>query len=227
MADDTQEEIDVSKLTNKDQKKLLTKVKKYQEECRSARLQFERQWYMNMAFYFGKQWAQWTPSVQGFTQLKTPPAPPWRVRLISNKIRPIIRAELAKLTKEHPQAFVIPASSDDEDLLAARAGEQIYEYHMRELNFNRRIRQAMFWLTMTGNGFMKDWFDPQAPVGKDPEGNTLRGRVQIESVSPFHIFVPEIQDEELENQPYLIHSVAKTPDWVKGRYGKEKTAEIK
>ena len=221
------EEIDVNKLTNKDHKKLLEKVNKYQKECRSARLQFERQWYINMAFYFGKQWAQWTPGVEGFSTLRTPPAPPWRVRLISNKIRPIIRAELAKMTKENPQAYVIPSSSDDEDLLAARAGEQIFEYHWRELSFNRRLRQTLFWLTMTGNGFMKDWYDPREPVGKNSDGEEVLGQVKIEPVSPFHLFVPEIQDEEIENQPYLIHSVAKTPQWVKDRYGKEKTAEIK
>jgi hypothetical protein len=221
------ETLDLSKLTSRDEKKLLTKVKKWQETCRSSRLQFERQWYMNMAFYFGKQWAQWTPSVQGFTTLKTPPAPPWRVRLISNKIRPIIRAELSKLTKERPQAFVVPASSDDEDLMAARAGEQVFEYHWRELSLDRRKRQALFWLCMTGNGFMKDWFDPTAPVGIDSEGQMIKGQIKVEPVSPFHIFVPDIQDEELENQPYFIHSVAKDPEWIKERYGKEKGAEIK
>lgn len=224
---DTFENIDVSKLTNKDQKKLLSKVKKYQESCRSSRLQFERDWYLNMAFYFGKQWAQWTPGVQGFTTLRTPAAPPWRVRLISNKIRPIIRAEISKMTKERPQAFVVPSSSDDEDLLAARAGEQIFEYHWRELSFDRRMRQVVFWMAMTGNGFMKDWYDPDQAVGKGPDGEPVTGQVNIEPVSPFHLFVPEIQDPEIENQPYLIHSVAKKPEWVKERYGKEKTAEVK
>lgn len=227
VAEGEYEKLDLDKLTGKDEKKLLSRVKKYQEKSRSSRLQFERDWYMNMAFYFGKQWAQWTPSVSGHASLKTPAAPAWRVRLISNKIRPIIRAELAKVTKEEPQAFVIPASSDDEDMLAARAGEQIFEYHWRELYFNRQMRRSLFWTLLCGTGFVKDWYDPDFPVGEDPDGFPVIGQARIEPVSPFHIFVPDMQEEELENQPYVIHSVAKSPTWIKNRYDKEKAEKVK
>lgn len=223
---DSYEEIS-SKISDKDEKKILSRVQGNLKTARTSRLQFERQWYTNMAFYFGKQWAQWTPSVNGFAQLKTPAAPPWRVRLVSNKIKPIVRTELAKVTKEHPQAFVIPASSDDEDLMAARAGEQIWEYHQRELNFNRIMRRSMFWTVLTGNGFVKDWFDPEFAVGQTPDGEEVKGQVQVEAITPFHFFVPDVQEEEMENQPWVIHSVAKSPDWIKSHYDKEKAGKIK
>lgn len=212
----------INKLTGKDEKKLLTLAKKNLTVSRQSRLQFERQWYMNMAFYFGRQWAQWTPSINGFSQLKTPAAPPWRVRLISNKIRPIIRTEHAKVIKERPQPFVIPRSEEEEDLYAAQAGEQIFEYHWQELNFNRQIRRAMFWACITGNGFIKDWYERDAKSFDD-----VQGMVQIEPVSPFHIFVPDMQEEELENQPYVIHSVAKNSDWIKSKFPQEKAAKLK
>ena len=221
------EEINLNKFSSKDEKKLLSRVESYQKRCRSSRLQFEREWYMNMAFYFGKQWVQWTPGIQGYSTLKTPAAPPWRVRLISNKVRPIIRGELAKLTKEDPQAFVIPASSDDEDLMAAKAGEQIFEYHWRELGFNKQLRRALFWTALTGTGFLKDWWDPSFNVGKNAEGEEVEGMVRIEPISPFHLFVPDVQEPELENQPFLIHSVAKSPDWIKSNYPEDKVKEIK
>lgn len=185
------------------------------ERARKNRLQFERQWYTNLAFYFGRQNVQWAPGVAGnYARMWEPPAPKWRVRLISNKIRPITRAELAKITKEKPQAFVIPASSDDDDLAAARAAEAIYEHLWRSLHCNRAIRRAAFWTLLCGTSFLKDWYDPEK---KDKAG--VQGVIEIEPVSPFHLFVPDPQEEELENQPYVVHALAKDPEWVNARFG--------
>lgn len=206
----------LSHITGKDERKVIAFANGSFSKARDARQQFEKNWYMNLAFYFGKQWAQWTPQVNGFAQLKVPKAPPWRVRLVSNKIRPIIRTELSKVTKEKPQAYVVPATGEDEDLLAAKAAEHLFEYHWRELTINRVIRRAEFWNLLTGAGFIKDWYD------KDllrPDGTT--GFTQVEAISPFHIFAPDMQEEELENQPFIIHALAKSPDWVKTRFPEE------
>lgn len=195
------------------------------EQARKNRLQFERQWYTNMAFYFGKQNVQWAPGVAGNSaRLWEPPAPSWRVRLISNKIRPITRAELAKITKERPQAFVIPATSDDDDLAAARAAEAIYEHLWRTLNGNRIIRRTMFWTLLCGTSFIKDWYDPEKT---DPGGATekVTGMVQMEPVTPFHLYVPDPQEEEIENQPYVVHALSKDPEWVSARFGKNVQAD--
>jgi hypothetical protein len=198
--------------------RILNYVEERLEQCRKARLQFERSWYTNLAFYFGKQYVQWSPSfgtVSGsFQRLYEPPAPSWRVRLVSNKIRPIVRTEIAKLTKETPEAYVIPASSDDDDIAAARAGERLFEYFFRSIKMKRVIRREAFWQVLCGTGFTKDWYDPTSP---DSAG--LPGRIRCEHVTPFHFYVPEMEEEELENQPYVIHVIAKTPDWVEDHYG--------
>lgn len=191
------------------------------EKARKNRLQFERVWYTNLAFYFGRQNVQWASGVAGNTaKLWEPPAPSWRVRLISNKIRPIIRAELAKVTKERPQAFVIPASSDDDDLAAARAAESIFEHLWRVLILNKTIRRSMFWTLICGSSFTKDWYDPEKKDAAD-----VIGQIQVEPVSPFHLFVPDPQEEELENQPYVIHALAKDPEWVAAKFDKKVPAE--
>lgn len=190
-------------LSAKVQGNTLRYVQELHDTARKQRYQFERQWYLNMAFYAGRQWVAWqglaTSVANEFGRLVEPKAPSWRVRLIANKIRPVIRKELAKITKEKPQTFVVPASSDDEDIAAAHAGEKINEHLWRELEMNKVLRRTVFWACLCGSSFIKDWF------GED---------IEVEPVSPFHFLIPDVQEEELENQPFVIHTLAKSPDWV-------------
>jgi hypothetical protein len=68
----------------------------------------------------------------------------------------------------------------------------------------------MLWTLTTGNGFMKTYWDPQ----KLDSGGNL-GDFCYENVTPFHIFVPDMLAEDIENQPYVIHIQTKSPEWVK------------
>lgn len=183
--------------------------------AKDARVQFERQWYLNMAFYFGRHYAGWiTPnSSSNFARLYEPPVPPWRVRLVVNKVRAIVRTELAKITKERPRGFVLPSTSDDDDLFGARAGEAIYDHLYRELKLAKINKQSVFWTLLCGSGFQKDFYDNSQ---KDTSGQ--QGKIVVENVTPFHLFVPEVAEEDIENQSCVIHSMVKTKDWVKQAY---------
>jgi hypothetical protein len=142
-----------------DEKKLLSKCQQQFNSCATARSNFEKDWYYNMAFYFGRQWVEWigsTTSSFDLMRLWEPPAPKWRVRLISNKIRPIIRTELTKLTKEQIQYYVMPRSTEDLDVAAAKAANMISEYLFTELRFNQIRRRATFWAEMGGSSIIKD-----------------------------------------------------------------------
>ena len=193
------------------------------DQAKKDRWKFERQWYTNLSFYFGQQWLSWqNGNHPTLNRLYEPPAPSWRVRLVANRIRPIIRTELSKVVKERPTAFVIPTSTEDDDLMAARAAEAIFEHLYRVMKLDRIVRRAQFWNSITGNGFIKDYWNPGIP---DYNEETL-GRIICEPVSPFHLFVPDLQEEELENQPYIIQVSAKTPDQVYEAYQKEVTADF-
>lgn len=52
-----------------------------------------------------------------------------------------------------------------------------------------------------------------------------RGKICIERVTPFHVYVPDLLTEDLDQQPYLIHVMTKTPEWVKAKYGFEPTCD--
>jgi hypothetical protein len=190
------------------------------KKIKLARTNIERQWYLNLAFYYGRQNVSWikaaTATNPNSFRLDTPKAPPWRVRHVVNKIRPTIRTELAKLTAQKPRAFVIPASNDDSDIFAAQAGEQVYDSFFRRKDLKQELRDALFWTVICGDGYIKTWWDDEAV---DVDSDQL-GDVIIQAETPFHVLVPDFLEKNLENQPFLIHASAKSEEWVNANYGK-------
>lgn len=201
--------------------------------CRTIRQQLERQWYINLAFYIGKQNVAVIPissasSAATGVRLYIPPAPYYRARPVINRIRPIIRNELAKLTSQKPTATIVPASSDDRDLAAAQAGEQIWDSIFREKKLKSITRQTVLWTLCTGTGFMKTYWDPNKKSSSwepNKEQEMLTGKPTppdgdfcYENITPFHLFFPDMLVEDIEEQPYVIHVQTKSPEWVKARY---------
>src|SRR5882757_8767413 len=83
-----------ARLKDKDwQNKVIEWTKSSHMRCRTVRQQIERQWYINMAFYIGKQNVAVIPvssasSAATGVRLYIPPAPYYRARPILNRIRP-------------------------------------------------------------------------------------------------------------------------------------------
>lgn len=215
-------------------KKLVSWVKSEYEKAKAARKQEEQDWYLQLAFYNGNQYREWAEVVKGGPQqLMEAPNPAKTPRLVVNKIEPIIRTEIAKTSSGHPSATVVPASNDDDDLMAASAAEQVWQAMYDKANFQTDILQkSEFWRAVCGNSFIKTYWDPSAkevtPTAvEDPytgqkkivQQVTSTGDVAHEVVSPFHLFVPDLAEESLENQPYLFNVYTKSEHWVKSTFG--------
>jgi hypothetical protein len=186
------------------------------KRCRTMRQQIERQWYLNLAFYIGRQNVTAIQAGTGNTagtRLYIPPAPYYRSRPVINRIRPIIRTELAKLTAQKPTASIVPSTGEDRDLAAAQAGEQIWDSVYRDKKIKSIFGRSMLWTLTCGVGFMKTYWDANK---KDKAGQP--GDFCYETVSPFHIFIPDMLTQDLEDQPYVIHIQTKSPEWVKANY---------
>jgi hypothetical protein len=192
--------------------------------CQNQRTTQERQWYLNLAFFFGQQYVQFRQAgTNGPFDLYTPKAPQWRVRIVVNQIRKIVRKEISRLCAQKPNAFVIPASSEDADVFAAQAGEQIWDSLWRKAKFNKVLRETVFWQAVCGNGFIKSYWDPyrvdkdstKSPDPMDPEADLkVYGDICIEKVTPFHLFVPDLMCSEIEDQPYVIHAQVRSNSWI-------------
>lgn len=201
------------------EKKLVVYVNEQFEKAKSERMRAERQWYLNLAFYFGKQniVITDTPGVNRSFRLSTPPAPYYRSRPVINLIKPLMRTEMAKLTGQKPTAFVIPASSEDRDLFAAQAGEQIWDSLYRSKNIHKLFRRAVFWSSMTGNGFIKTWWDED----QEDKLSDVMGDICYENITPFHFFVPDLKEPEIEDQPLCIHAANKDIGRLQAAYKKD------
>lgn len=183
--------------------------------CQNQRVKQERQWYLNLAFFYGNQNVQFKQTATGNFDLYTPKAPYYRVRLVVNQVRKIVRKEISRLTAQKPNAFVVPSSTEDADIFAAQAGEQIWDSLWRTLKLNKVLREAVFWQAVTGNGFIKSYWDP---TKKDPTAEAL-GDVCIENVTPFHIFIPDLMATDVEDQPYIIHAQVRNKSWIYNTFG--------
>jgi hypothetical protein len=190
------------------------------KRAKDDRWNSERQWYLNLAFYFGKQNVVFREGLGGpgrAFKLVTPPAPYYRSRPVVNRIRPLIRTEMSKLTSQKPSATIVPASSEDKDIYAAQAGEQIWQSLYNEKKIHAVTRRAVFWTCTTGNGFLKSYWNPD----KIDLKSDLPGDIEYCSETPFHIFVPDLRAEEIEDQPWVIHAQMKNAEQLSQFYGRE------
>lgn len=229
MADDSL----LNRFKRKDEaKKLVAWVKSEYEKAKQARKQEELDWYLQLAYYNGNQYHSWK-DVNG-TQVLTEELNPQRLpRITINKIEPIIRTEIAKTTSGQPSAQVVPASNDDDDLMAASAAEQVWQAMYDKSNFQTDVlTKGEFWRSTCGNSFIKTFWDSNAkevvptPIIDEFTGQSRveqrvasEGDVAYEVVSPFHLFVPDLSEENIESQPYLFNVYTKSEQWVRTTFG--------
>lgn len=242
-----------AKAKQEKEQKLISWVNTQYDMLRNQRMMFERQWFINMAFTAGRQnIAPVTVAGSGF-KLVSPKAPPWRVRMVINKIRVAVRTECAKLTSSKPIPVVLPATTEDEDYAASRVAESILKSYFATDDFNASLRSWVWWGSVTGNGVLKSYWNPNekddratvevppnpqmvaakqagAPVPPQllqPTSQPAMGKICVERINPFHFFVPDLMEEELDRQPYVMHVSTKSPDFVKQYFGVTVTPDSK
>lgn len=190
-------------------------------------MRIQRRWDIHLEFYAGEQWLQMVNGVLSGRQM-----PKYRVKSTINHVRPIIRTEIARMTSQKPSASVTPASGSEEDMLAAQAGEQVWESLYERKNIHTHLSEAAWWTSITGNGFMKCVWDKNLvdPTFKTAEGESVPGDIRYGVVTPYHLFVPDMLCTDIENQPFVFEVYTKPVDWVNLYFGglleKEAVASI-
>lgn len=185
------------------------------KDARNKRRIYEKQWYLNLAFYSGRQYVEWNTNgaEQKLSEQRVKSV--WTPRLVVNKIQPIVRTEQSKMTGQKPSASVMPSSNDDADIFAASAGEQVWESLYDRLNFQGKLSRATFWLSICGTSFMKAFWDANAWDA----ASEMDGDIQWLARSPFHILVPDLIEPDLEAQSWVMDVQERPVEWVKEAYG--------
>jgi hypothetical protein len=212
---------------------LITEVNDKFNKWREARKIHEQQWFINASFYRGQQNVEWN---QYRSILESDPTPKHRVRLTVNKIFPKIRSRLAKFQKSRPIPVVVPASTDREDELNAKATEKVLEYFWRKLRLETLYKDALLWASFCGKSFW--WFywddtimgrvrtenplDPSQPLIQE----AMLGEPCVESGTPFEMLVSDQSLARIGEQPEIMRVKMREVTEVQGRY-KDKEKFIK
>lgn len=207
---------------SEDQKvKLAQWIKSEYQKMKSARSKIQHQWYHNLAMYYGQQYME-TFNSKGFQELGVAKKPRWRVRQKVNLIRPAIRTEISRMTSQKPSATSVPATTSDDDMFAAQAGQQTWDFIQQRSNFQHVLQRAAFWTSITGTGFTKTWWDNDYIDSYTLDAQSKQpatGNIRIKPSTPFNIFVPDLLEEDIEEQPYVFEAYTKSVAWIKQFWG--------
>jgi len=212
---------------SKDAQKLVAWVQGEHQRALSARQQKQLQWWQNMSMFYGNHYAKplrTTNNVPGVTGKLASPrgnnATAYRKTI--NKVRSFTRAEMSKFLSSIPDAVSVPSTAEDQDVRAAYAGEQVWQSYSDTKKLRQHYSKAIWWMILTGNGFVKTWWDETCTDPMDP---TVNGDITFGSITPFHLFVPDLREQDIEDQPHIIIAYTKTVDWCKRYFGEALTGK--
>lgn len=191
---------------------------------RERRRPFEGGWFVNGAMLRGQQYAQYD-DVQG--QVSTPVVPSYRIRLVINRIRPKVKARLAKFFKARPKPVVIAASAERKSILNARATEKVLTYQWYRCHLEEKYKDARLWATIGAKGFWWFRFNGDTPAqvrttdpttGRTQDVSAPVGDIEIEVGSPFEVLVADETIPRIGAQPKIIRVRMQAIKDVKRRY---------
>lgn len=184
----------------------------------------EMQSYINLAYYAGKQWISYDTVNR---KLFEPPKNPSEIRYVGNRIKKIVRTELAKVFKNQAVPQVIPASNNDDDIDSAVIGEKICEWLEYELDLGQKDRDLVLWGLTTRICIIEPYWntskgDNISYEGESPEddysGKT--GDVDIDIINLFECkYDPTAK--QWEDVQWFCKEKVRTVDYVKEVYGVE------
>lgn len=200
--------------------KLVAWVQSEWTKAKTARSQKQLQWFHNMSMFYGHHWVEQTRG--NFPEdyrdkLFTPRKPYYHQRKTINRIRSYVRWEMSKMLSSFPTAQAIPASSEDQDQRAAFAAEQAWTSISDSKKLRQHMSRAVWWTIVTGNGFLKTHWDPYCVDKVSGE----YGDIKYGHVTPFHLFVPDVREQDIEDQPFVINAYTKPVAWAQHYFAKE------
>lgn len=197
--------------------------------------QYQRQWYLNISNFVGNQYLE-LDRVTGHFGI--PDAPSWRVRLVVNRILPIIRTQIAKLRDTNPRIYVAPSTMEKEDREAAKVATKVAQGIYKDQEFLDTRDEITLWQSICGNGYTVVAYDAKAGkemqiekvgedgkpvIGEDGKPETITanmGDLSIDVANPFEI-VPDFSTTSWKEQTAMVRRKVRSTDYIKRKYDKD------
>lgn len=169
------------------------------ELSKRVRRVYEGDWYLNMGYIAGEQYINTSFDTEArIVSLEVDGPKP-----IHNVLQKVARTERAKILKTSPVPVALPITPDDKDVYASKIINAYFRYLQDDLDYERRMRQAVYWLVATGNVFFK-WIWSGT-------------RIKMVVVSPFDVF-PDPYAKTFNDQRWIIHSQFLDPETAMEMY---------
>jgi len=191
----------------------------YVDECfETGQMGTERlQSYAQLAYYAGRQWIGISRSSKTLVPL---PSEPGQVQYTANRIMPIVRTEQAKVLRDELTQSVVPASSDESDIRAAKIAEKVVSWLEYELELQDKDQEAVLWALTTRIGFAIPMWDGKAGdiVGKDKGGDVFNGLPRLDVCSLFEV-VWDTSTSHWEDIRWAGVERIRSIEWIKNVHG--------
>jgi hypothetical protein len=182
----------------------------------SERYKYERQWYLNMAYFLGYQWVRWNTTTR---TLQMTVDPDHRKRITVNKIMPAVMKEIGRMERTRPTFFAIPDDNTEECKEMARFSEDVLDFLDREINIPARNQDLRLLTTVFGCAYKLHFWNPFAgELTDDGQGGQINiGEVDQEILSPFQV-VMEAGCTSIDDCTKVIIVKQRSTEWIKKRY---------
>jgi len=201
---------------------LWTYIENRRGDALESRRPYEQKWLLELAFLAGRQYVFFNSSAHMLQNLEPVRG---RIRMMDNQIMPRVRRQIADFIKSDPIMSVVPSSTEDEDIKAAKAGDKFLTSFWQSNRMKRKTRQLAGWQFTTGNVFLDHrWNRKIGPIKLDEKtGNMVYlGDVDAGIWSPFEILVPAVTmgDIDLHSFPWMIKNKWRSEEYFAENYAK-------
>lgn len=180
------------------------------------RRSYETQWILNMAFLAGKQWSFYNTSTSTLHEVR---AVPGQQLIVDNIILPKWKRQVSNLIKSRPRISIVPNSSQEEDIAAAKLGAKALDYYFTNNFMKRKSRELSIWIYTTGNAFLTDFWNPRKGLmGMNKKTGKVEysGDVDCDVWGPFDVVLPMYADATNINQlDWFMLRHRKSLEWIK------------
>lgn len=180
------------------------------EKAAHARKPQDIEWVLDAAFFVGLQYTAWNAKAKRFEEIARPTNKPNAPRPIANKIYSLAMDSYASAKAQDPAVEVQATSSDAIDVSNAKIAQAWVDYITgpTESAWLSRRNQALFWVSLCGEGWLKWTID----------GKTQKPR--IEACSPLEVYCDPAPASYLDAR-WIIHVRGMDPEDVYDRFGIE------
>jgi hypothetical protein len=167
-----------------------------------------------MHFWAGDQWFDLaSDAIAYYSRRELSPDACEKIKRVNNQIPVFIRSIVAAVMDNTPDLEAVPATSQEEDKIAAQLGTYILKWRDRADKEELLREQEALWLMSAGEVLRKTYWDADA---NDGQGDI------VSEVVDFFRYVKDPYSTGTWPPRWIIEFDARDVDWVREKYGNKK-----